>query len=60
MSQGAAAQQVSMTPPELAGAGAAEDELQMGVFDQPVDFIEQVRNLLNFIQNNRRHYKYDF
>ena len=43
-----------MTPPELAGAGAAEDELQMGVFDQPVDFIEQIRNLLNLIQNNRR------
>jgi len=40
-----------LTATQFSSARAAEDELQIRVFDQPVDFIEQIRDFLDFIQD---------
>jgi hypothetical protein len=50
---GAPAQEVGAAPLELAGARAAEDEAQPPVLDEPVDFVQELGDLLDLIQDHR-------
>ncbi len=49
-----AAEQFGMTPPDFAGAGPAEPEDQATVLDQPVDLVEQGRDLLDLVNEQQR------
>jgi hypothetical protein len=50
---GAATEEVGSAPLELAGAGAAQDEAQPAVLDQPVDLVEQGRDFLHLVEDHR-------
>lgn len=50
---GTAAEQVGQAAFQLAGARPAENELQPPVLDQPVHLVENARNLLHLVEDDR-------
>ena len=50
---GAAAKQVRAPPLQLSGTGSTENEAQSVILDEPVDFIEQCRSLLDLVDQDR-------
>jgi hypothetical protein len=54
VSEGPSAQEVGSTSLHLASAGAAECEPQAAVLDEPVDFVEQRRDLLDLVDDDLR------
>jgi len=49
---GPSAQKAALSPSELSCAGTAQNELISPVFNQSVNFIHEIRNLLNLIDHH--------
>lgn len=49
---GTSPKQVVRLATELSGARTTENEVRGGVLKKPMDFLEQVRDLLDFVQDN--------